>query len=152
MDFEADFKCVLIAKWMKNLFQMSICVGLGFEMGFCSQNQGAKRSREQQNRSKHSDCCSNIDFAHFRTYRKVWPSLGSNLVPNSIIFGPKFDAKSTSETDFIYWSCFSLQSLPKWCQKRSQNAWSELIKSTLGHLWPDQAGFLVSKTPPQRLK
>ena len=98
------------------------------------------------------DCCSKIDFADFRTCSKVSSVLGLNLVPNCNNFLLNFEPKSTSETDFIFWHQFSVQSLPKCVPKRSQNALSELWQTTLGPLWPHQARFLVSKTPPQSLK
>ena len=122
-----------MAKWMTNLSKMTISVGLGFEMGFCFQNQGAKRSREQQNRSKHSDCCSKIDFAHLTTSAKESSWLGSNLVSKSINFPSQFETKNTSEANFIFCCNFGLQNHPKFDENPLQNAWSELRISTLGH-------------------
>ena len=39
------------------------------------------------------DCCSKIEFAHFRTYSKVSSSPGSNLVPKSINFWSNFNPR-----------------------------------------------------------
>ena len=98
------------------------------------------------------DCCSKIDFAHFRTYSKVSSSLGSNLVPKSTNFLQNFDPKNTSETDFIFWRRFSPQSLPKRGPKGPKNALSELRKSALGPPWRHRDGMLVSKTLSQAPK
>ena len=98
------------------------------------------------------DCCSKIDFALFRTSCKISSSFGSNLVPKSINFGANFDPKSTSKTDFVFWRHFRRQSLPKCLPNEAQNAWSELVHSTLGPLRPHQAECLVPKIPSQSLK
>ena len=98
------------------------------------------------------DCCSKIDFAHFRTYGQVSSSLGSSLEPKFIKFWSNFAPKSTPKTDFIFQCRVCLKNLPKWGPKGPQNAWSELRKSSLGPLWPHQLQFLVSKTPLQSLK
>ena len=98
------------------------------------------------------DCCSRIDFAHFRTSSKISCWLGSRFVPEPINFCLNFEFQNPSETEFIFERCFNPQSPPKCVPKGSQNAWSELGGTTLGPLWPHQAEFMVSKSPTQSFK
>ena len=93
------------------------------------------------------DCCSKIDFAHFRTSSKVSSSLGSNLVHKSINFGQNLDPKGTSQTGFIFLCRFSLQSLPKGGPKGTKSAWSELRTSALGPIWRQSIAKTLSQAP-----
>ena len=116
----------LIPKSTKKQQQIDISFKLGFEVEFWFQTPGFKCGREEQNPSKHMDCCSKIDFAQDKTYGQVASSLGSNLVPKLIKNYSNFDPRNTSEADFIFWCRMYVKSLPKRPPKQPQNAWSEL--------------------------
>ena len=106
----------------------------------------------KQNPSKRSDCCSKTDVAHDPTHVTVSSCFGLILAPKIVVFSLKIDEQNVSKSRLLFFRDLFLQHAPKFDEKETQNALSDLGKVTLRAYWLLRGWLLVPKTPSKGLQ